>query len=593
MKLEEEKIKDFFEIIKTEAIRTVFQPIVDLSTGDIFAYEALSRITLTTSKLSIDQLFCIADHLEQVWNLEKLCRSKALAALEHKPKFVKAFVNVDANVIMDSEFVEGFTKEYLKRYNLSTNDVVFEITERTSVEQEALFKQSVEHYKKQGFQIAIDDAGSGYSNLNRISVVEPKYIKIDQQLIRGINENQTKKSMVAIIAKYSEEMNYTVIAEGIETEEELKTVIQMGIKYGQGYFLCRPESKFQTIPNNIKKLLVELNANKINISVNPSFFGQIGTICKKGVTMEPNEMATYAYECFAKNPELTEISVVDEHDTYYGMLTREFILSLFGGRYGFNLHHRNKIYEVMKKDSLVVNKEFSIENVSKIAMERMSQELYDAVVVLENDKYYGIATIKDLLSAAVSIQIKRAIDTNPLTSLPGNIIIEQKINALIGVQTFYAIMYLDLDNFKAYNDAYGFNNGDKMITALADSIKKSTYSIDTDTNHSSSNNFVGHIGGDDFVVISNNKNIYENAELIINAFSDQLPFLYNQTDLERKFNVSKNRNGLTENFPLATLSIAIVTNKKRLYHDINKLSNQIVIAKKKAKQLNGNSIVIM
>ena len=244
VKIEQEQIQDFFDVLKDKAIRTVFQPIVDLHSGEVLAYEALSRTTNDCS-LSIDKLFSLADHLGQVWNLEKLCRGKALKASKHKPDKVKIFLNVDANVILDPEFVKGFTKESLKFYGLETRDVVFELTERSSVEDTQVFQQVVGHYKAQGYQIAIDDAGSGYSNLNRIGFVEPQYIKIDMELIRNIDINRGKRSMVEVMSKFCEEMGYKLIAEGIETENEMKTLIEIGIPYGQGYYLQKPDSEFK------------------------------------------------------------------------------------------------------------------------------------------------------------------------------------------------------------------------------------------------------------------------------------------------------------------------------------------------------------
>lgn len=194
--MDEIMVKDFFDILKKHAIKPVFQPIVSLKNGEILAYEALSRITMDKTSITIDKLFDMAERLGQVWNLEKLCRSKALKAAANKPKYAKLFLNVDANVILDNEFMCGFTKEFLGKYGLKAKDIVFELTERSSVEDRTIFQRGADHYKNQGFEIAIDDVGSGYSNLNRISCVEPQYIKIDMELIRNIHLSRTQKSMI-------------------------------------------------------------------------------------------------------------------------------------------------------------------------------------------------------------------------------------------------------------------------------------------------------------------------------------------------------------------------------------------------------------
>lgn len=582
MKLNEKITQEFFDILKGQYIRPVFQPIVSLKNGDILAYEALSRIDIPDSSLQISQLFDIADNLEQSWNLEKICRAKALQQAAKKPSNVKIFLNVDANVITDNEFVCGFTKNYLQEYGLKTEDIVFELTERTSVENSELFKKIVNHYKLQGFEIAIDDAGSGYSNLNRITCVEPRYIKLDMDLIRNIDQNKTKRSIVGIMSTFSKESGYVLIAEGIETKEELSVLLELGVPYGQGYLFQRPTDYFPNLPDGIKELLLELQRKVNRMAYIPSFFGTIETICTPGTIIDPDSKAIQAFHLFQKNDELQEICVVDCNEKFYGILTRNEILMDFGGLYGYNLNQKKTTVETMKSNALVVQSDFLIENVSKMAMDRVSGEIYDAVVVLKEDKFLGVVTIKKLLSTAITIQVNRATQANPLTSLPGNITIEEKINSLIHSTDSFAIMYLDLDNFKAYNDAYGFNNGDRMIKALSESMK---FACDNRA-------FLGHIGGDDFVVITKSLCAKEMAERIVENFQSHLEELYTKKDWKKGCIISKNRNGLTEEYPIASLSIAIVTNWKKPYDSLDKLSEKIVATKKKAKKCKGNSIII-
>lgn len=116
--------------------------------------------------------------------LEQVCRRAILRGVyEQKETFdqydAKLFINVNPKVLRDEKFREGFTREYTKRYGIETERIVFEVTERERVEDEKSFQQAVEHYKMQHYQIAIDDAGSGYSGLNRICSLTPNYIKLD------------------------------------------------------------------------------------------------------------------------------------------------------------------------------------------------------------------------------------------------------------------------------------------------------------------------------------------------------------------------------------------------------------------------------
>lgn len=584
MGLDEAKVKELNQIVEQGAIKSVFQPIISLETGEILAYEALSRITLKESLLSIDQLFDFAEDANQVWNLEKLCRSKALAKAVEKPENAKIFINVDANVILDNAFVQGFTKEFLGKYNLNAKDIVFEITERTRVDDEdkEVFQEVVNHYKKQGFEIAIDDVGAKYSNLNRISCVQPQYIKIDMELIRNIHLNKSKSSIVGIMARFCKEMNYTIIAEGIESKEELETLIRLGVTYGQGYYFQKPVEQFRKIPTAVLEVLKTFREEELIRQSNHSFFGSIETICQSGLTMDVDEKAIKAYELFEKNEDLSEICVVSKEGYFCGIMTRTSILKDFGGLYGYTLHQNHTVQDILRTDALTVNADFSVETVSKMAMERIPSEVYDAVVVLKDKKYFGIVTIQNLLSTAVTIQVKKATQANPLTSLPGNIVIDNRIDSLLGDHENYAIMYLDLDNFKAYNDIYGFDSGDQMIKILANSMEAVC----------GVNDFLGHIGGDDFVIITRQSEPVELGKQVIKEFRKHLHKLYQKEHWEQGYIEAQNRSGQMEKYPIASVSVAIVTNRDRAYYKREELTKRIVRAKQVAKKKQGNSVVI-
>ena len=144
-----------------------------------------------------------------------------------------------------------------------------------------------------------------------------------------------------------------------------------------------------------------------------------------------------------------------------------------------------------ERSFLQVDARTSIRSVAKMAMEREVDDLYDFIVVKEEDKYLGIVTIQDLLKKAMEIEVDLAKSANPLTGLPGNIVIDQKVKSSVESGDKYTFFYFDLDNFKAFNDVYGFDKGDEVIKILAEILK----SVEEE------GDFVGHIGGDDFVMI--------------------------------------------------------------------------------------------
>lgn len=573
--------KQFSEILERKKVYPVYQPIISLKNGEITGYEALSRISLEHTDFNVEEMFQISEQLCKVWELEELCRKKSIENAGKKPKGVKLYINVNPNVLKDAQFREGMTAAYLKKYGLKTKEVVFEITERSSIDDNELFFQTVQHYKKQDFKIAIDDFGDGYAGLNRICALRPKFIKLDIHAIRNIDKDKLKQSLVESCVIFCKNSGIKLIAEGIETADELKELIRLGVDYGQGYYIKRPARDMEDISEELKQNIQRWNYKSIIQSEKPSFWNGIGTIAKKTKPVQINESALSLYESFQENEDMSEICAVDANNKVRGLITRSQIYRTFGGRYGFTLHSRSSVEKIIDEDTLTVDYETPIELVSRMALARPNSTLYNAIIVTKKQRYEGIVTVKALLETAVSIQVSKAMDASPLTGLPGNSVIQEKIAEIIGSTNEYAVVYFDLDNFKAYNDAYGFQNGDRMIRMLADSI----------TETAKQNEFIGHIGGDDIVMISEHRDVEETCIEIIAKFSTRIKELYNTTDWNRGYILSTNRNGFPERFPIATVSIAAVTDKSASHESLEIFSEKIAKLKKKAKKQAGNSFI--
>lgn len=434
--------------------------------------------------------------------------------------------------------------------------------------------------KSYGYGVAIIWRDIESLDFEVIQDVNPSYIIIEEDCISQLENNKDLSNRIKSLVIFGQEMNFSVIALGIHSEKNLLEVMEVQIPYAQGNLFYTKE-----IDSEVKRLhVIEQAKSRMSSKYrNMSLVRHVGDICKKGIVMHPDAGATEAYDWFEQNLECTSICVVDQDKNFVGLITKTDLMHAFGGRYGYSLHQRNHLIELSKKRTLVVGKNFSIENVSKLAMERSINELYDPIIVLEQKHYYGVVTVSELLSATVSIEVEKANESNPLTSLPGNKIIEERIHHLIGKNEFFAIMYLDLDNFKAFNDAYGFPNGDRMIEIVAHAMRKEF----------GGNSFLGHIGGDDFVIITDRRDVKEGAERIIADFKNKIRDLYNDVDWEREYIVAKSRKGIVEEFPIASISIAIITNRRNKYQRMMELTEQIVTAKKKAKEIEGHSIVIL
>jgi EAL domain-containing protein (putative c-di-GMP-specific phosphodiesterase class I) len=236
------------EILANGQLSSVFQPITQLSRSHVLGYEALVRGPAGTSLQSPARLFSLAGRCELAFELDRACRRQAFAAARELPAGAKLFVNVLPSAMYDPEFQGEGLIGLLADLGLSPERIVLEITEEYAIKNYSLFSEALENLTQMGFSIAVDDVGAGYSGLEKLAHLNPRYQKFDMQLVRNINASFIRREISRALSGFAEKMGSTIIAEGIETEEEKRTIMELGIDYGQGYLLGRPARTFGLPP---------------------------------------------------------------------------------------------------------------------------------------------------------------------------------------------------------------------------------------------------------------------------------------------------------------------------------------------------------
>lgn len=190
MFMKESRTAAVCQIIQNEQIKSVYQPIISLTDGKVLGYEALARITRSEPDVSIEEMFVLAEQCGKLWELEYLCRKKAMAGIG-----------------------------------------------------------------KENYQIAIDDFGKACAGIQRVIDLHPQFVKIDMDLIRDIHKSPEKSRALRRMVKFCKPLGIQLIAEGIEEREELRELIRLGISYGQGYLIAKPQEVPQPIAPEILQLI--------------------------------------------------------------------------------------------------------------------------------------------------------------------------------------------------------------------------------------------------------------------------------------------------------------------------------------------------
>lgn len=578
--------KELEAIIKGRRITPVYQPIVSLQTGTIMGYEALSRGPADSPLHYPANLFRVAIATNRLLALEQLCRETALRHATTLGVKQLLFLNMNAEVVKDPDFRGGLTKAFLIRQGLNPDQVTFEITERTAITDFESFAKSLNHYRQQGYRIAVDDAGAGYSSLEAIAALRPNYIKLDRSIIHAIDKDPLKQAMVDAMTKLAAVIHSKVIAEGIESADELSTLISKGVHYGQGYFLARPDFPPPKISEEVLEMIADFNfQDKQAKSRSRKGLGiNIGEIAEPVPTVQPATAVNTVEEIFTTR-HVNGLVVVDDEDRPVGLLMKDKLYYQLGTNYGMSLYYRRPVERVMDKKPLIVNAELPLEAVSQIAMGREEYNLYDFIIVVRDGKFLGIVSVMSLLNNITNLQIHRAHNSNPLTGLPGNLVIESRLKELIENRDAFAVMYLDLDNFKAYNDKYGFERGDKVLLLTSQVVSRSLGKA------GSADDFFGHIGGDDFIIITKPEYVQNISENIIELFDREVTSQYHPDDLTKGYLEVKNRKGQFERFPVTSISIAVVTNQLHPFNNYLELAEVAADLKSLAKQQTGSCVV--
>ncbi|HEY4371576.1 MAG TPA: GGDEF domain-containing protein [Burkholderiales bacterium] len=559
-------------------LHAVFQPILRASSGSIEGYEALIRGPVGTPLAEPAGLFAHARANGTQARLELAALMTAARAFGELGLPGRLFLNASpALATRHTDAFLGFARR-TQRYGLPAERIVIEFTEGDKIHDHERMRQVAGELRALGMSIALDDLGEGFSSLRLWKELAPEIVKIDKHFISGIDSDPLKRQFLRAIQDIALAAQSQLVAEGIETEGELRVIRDLKVTYAQGYFLARPSRNPEREPG------AHLAWTGRRARLYPEAVSDMGVtafqLAARIEAVTPRQTGQQVYERFARDTAAHALPVV-ENGKPVGLISRFSLIDRFARPYRRELYGNKSCTGLMNPNPLLVEHTAGIQEIGWRLAEGAGHDLSEGFIVTQDGLYVGICSGQTLLRELSELQVKAARYANPLTLLPGNVPITEHIERLLDSELGFCVCHADLDNFKPFNDLYGYRRGDDMIQLVA-RLLAAVADPQAD--------LVGHVGGDDLIVVFQSEDWNERVTAALERFEAERMALFSADDIARNGFSSTDRSGAPQFFPLTTLSIGAVQVPAGVRTSSHQIAARAVEAKTQAKKIPGNAL---
>lgn len=561
------------------AILPFFQPIVDLRQGTIFGHEALVRGPADTALHNPEALLALAASESRLTEFELHCVEIVLTEWSRLDNPGRLFVNLSPDALTAAMGGVGsacWLERMLARCDIAARDITVELTEQRATGSAEALQRAVQALHAMGSRIALDDFGEGHSNLRRWKDLQPDLVKLDKQLTRGIASSPQSVELVRAIVAFGNAMGAELIAEGVEDAKDLRVLRDLGIAYGQGFLLGQPAPALQPVlPAAVAQLVRDTRIAVMPHAAQPSQPHVLRSLSViQAPALGPQTPVDEVSALFQKHPELHALAVVDKGRPV-ALINRQSFMNDYARMYFREVHGRRPCLSYGSQSPRIVEREDNVESLLGILMSEDQRYLSEGFIVTHKKRYIGLGRGDQLVRAVTEARIEAARHANPLTFLPGNIPINIHIARLLDSGADFTACYADLNNFKVFNDHYGYWRGDEMILLLA---RVAAQHADPHRD------FVGHIGGDDFLVLFQSPDWQRRCTAVIDDFNRQARDLYDEAARQAGGIEGEDRQGVVRFTPFSTLAIGAVRIPPGMFRHAEDVAGEAAIAKHEAKQ---------
>ena len=595
-----DKLSRLEQALAAGELRLYYQPKVDMLHGQVIGAEALIRWQHPErGLLSPAELLPILENTPLdiavgEWVIDEALRQ--MAEWRRQGLDLAISVNISAQHLAHRDFLGKLRAALARHAPTPAHRLEIEVLESILLSDIVYASSLIEDCQLLGIDFALDDFGTGYSSLTYLKRLSAGTLKIDQTFICDMLHDAGDLAIVEGIIGLAHAFHRRVIAEGVETVEHGISLLRLGCHLAQGYGIARPMAAAALPawvaawrpdprwagPNTPRRKVEDLRPDagrQRRITARPATNYVLEKMLIKIPPVHQDTLTEEVFALFERQPEQRAIAVVRD-GVPIGLISRYEMLDNMARPFRHELYGRKRCTRFMDAEPLIVNVQTPLLELSELLANAPPRHLVSGFIITDGSSYMGMGSVQDLVREITSMQMEAAKYANPLTQLPGNVPINAHIDKLLAAGEHAAICYCDLDNFKPFNDVYGYVEGDEVIRLTARILGEI---CDPELD------FLGHIGGDDFVLVLRSEDWQARCERALEFFGQEVLGFFNSDDVERGGYVTENRKGAIEFHGLTTLSIGAMEVSPGMFSNHLAVAVATAEVKKKAKAIKGNS----
>lgn len=470
-----------------------------------------------------------------------------------------------------------WTQKLLAALGMPRAPLIIDVSAAVRACSDADLRGIVAALRHQGLRWAIGQLGDESTHVRLWAELAPDYMLIDGALTRGIARSTRRLEVARAVAALGHAMGSTLIATGVADPDDLAALRDIGVSHAQGPLLVGAATSDAATPEVAPAVQDALHGPALDID-SPPAQGSLKTVLRSlpmvdAPTVPWHTVNDEVFALFESRMDLQALPVVEDGRPV-ALIGRLAFMNAYAHPRFREMSGRASCRALANPSPHIVELDAEVQELVATLMASDPRYLSEGFIVTENGRYAGLGRADQLLRAVTELRVEAARHANPLTFLPGNIPISIHIEQLLIDNTPFVACYGDLNNFKAFNDHYGYWRGDEMIRLLARIAVR---------NADATRDFVGHIGGDDFLVLFQSADWKQRCLRMIDQFESAAMRLYDDSELEAGGIEGEDRHGVLRFFGFTTLSIGALLVAPGDFEDAQDVANAAALAKHEAK----------